>query len=71
MSISIVAFVGYLILAAYLGVIIGEVKASIVAMKENAKDKADLDKMTELLAKMTLTIEQLLGKSNDVDKTNQ
>ena len=59
------------ILLVYLGYLIGIIHASIVALKENKKDKEDLDKMTEILAKMTLTIEQLLEKSNDVDKTDQ
>jgi hypothetical protein len=59
------------ILLVYLGYLIGIIHASIVALKENKKDREDLDQMTELLAKMTLTIENLLEKSNDVDKTDQ
>ena len=59
------------ILLVYIGYLIGIIHASIVALKENKKDREDLNQMTEILAKMTLTIENLLEKSNDVDKTDQ
>ena len=52
------------ILLVYIGYILGIIHASIVALKESKKDKEDLDQMAEVLAKMTLLIENLLEKKN-------
>ena len=59
------------ILLVYIGYIVGIIHASIVALKENKQDKKDLEDMTSLVAKMALQIQNLLEKSNDVDKTDQ
>lgn len=60
------------ILLVYLGVVIGEVKASIVAMREHEADKKNLDAMTETTAKMLLLIDKMLGeKTEDNDKIQE
>ena len=59
------------ILLVYIGYVVGIIHASIVALKENKQDKKDLEDMTSLVAKMALQIQNLLEKSNDVDKTDQ
>lgn len=58
------------ILLVYLGIIIGEVKSSIVFNRERKKDEEDLDVMRKIVANMTLKINEMIGDGKDNDSEN-